>query len=114
MTKNKKEILNLIQASSKHLTAEEIYFEIKKINPTISLSTTYRNLSLLVEENLIRKHDVGKNRFVYDKRIIDHIHAIDDDGNIIDIIDDRIKEKLSEYVNGDILSYELVIHYKKR
>ncbi len=114
MKKNKKDILNLIQMSEKHLTADEIYTQIKKINPKISLSTTYRNLGLLVDEGLIRKYDIGGSHLVYDKRLYDHAHAVDEEGHVIDIIDESIGKYLNKYVNGDILSYDIVIHYKKR
>ncbi len=113
MTKNKKDILNLILTSDKHLTAEEIYFQIKQINPKISLSTTYRNLGLLVDEGLIRKYDIGGPYLVYDKRMYDHAHAVDEEGNVIDIIDDSMSKYFSKYVNGEILSYDIVIHYKR-
>ena len=114
MTKNTKDILNLIQTSDKHLTADEIFHQIKKINSTISLSTTYRNLGLLVEEGLIRKYDIGESHLVYDKRMYDHAHAVDEKGNVVDIIDESISSYLAKYVDGEILSYDVVIHYKKR
>ncbi len=113
MTKNKKDILELIQNSPKHLTAEEIYFEIKKVNTKVSLSTVYRNLSLLEEEKLIKRYNVSDLKFVYDKSIVPHAHAVNDEtGEIIDLDIKNLDSKLAEYVNGKITSYELVIHYK--
>ncbi len=113
MTKNKKDILELIQNSTKHLTAEEIYFEIKKLNKNISLSTVYRNLGLLEEEKMIKRYNVSDNKFVYDKSIIPHAHAINDDtGEIIDLDIKDLSENLAQYINGKISFYELVIHYK--
>lgn len=114
MTKNKKDILTLIQNSPKHFTAEEIYFEIKKLNPKISLSTVYRNLNLLEEEKLIKRYNVSDLKFVYDKSIIPHAHAVNDTtGEIVDLKIDNLDNKLAEYINGKITSYELIIHYKE-
>lgn len=114
MTKNKKDILTLIQNSPKHFTAEEIYFEIKKLNPKVSLSTVYRNLNLLENEKLIKRYNVSDLKFVYDKSIIPHAHAVNDTtGEIIDLKIDNLDTKLAEYINGKIISYELVIHYKE-
>ena len=114
MTKNKRLILETIQNSDKHLTADEIYNQIKEINPTISLSTTYRNLSQLETEGYIKRYDLGKSHMIYDKRVYTHAHAVNDlTGEIKDIINPNILKELEKYVDGNILSYDLVIHYKK-
>lgn len=110
MTKNKQEILKLINDSNDHLTAEEIYFKIKQIIPSISLSTVYRNLGLMVEENLISKYEISDTKTVYDKRNYMHAHIVDENGKIYDIIDDNILKYLSTLVNGKIVSYNLVIN----
>ncbi len=116
MTKNKLEILETIRSSDKHLSAEEIYFTLKSKNPSVSLSTVYRNLGLLVDEGYIKKYDIdSEGKCIYDKRIYDHAHGINDDtGEIVDIIDENILKTLQNYVNGDITSYNLVIHFSNK
>ena len=49
MTKQRKLIKDIIYASRKHPTADEIFVEAKKKMPSIAVGTVYRNLSLLVE-----------------------------------------------------------------
>lgn len=116
MTKNKIEILEIIRNSDKHLSAEEIYFMVKSKNPSVSLSTVYRNLGLLVDEGYIKKYDIdSEGKCIYDKRVYDHAHAVNDETNeIIDIIDDNLIKTLGSYVDGDITSYNLVIHFSKK
>ena len=115
MTKNKKDILNLIQTTTKHLTAEEIYLTLKEINKSISLSTVYRNLGILEEEKLIKKYDISETKFVYDKSIIPHAHAINDDTQeVVDVHNLDLTSVLEKYVNGKVTSYDLVIHFKEK
>ena len=46
MTKNAEMIMNIINASYDHLTAEQIYFQLKNETVKISMATVY-NLSLI-------------------------------------------------------------------
>ena len=45
----------ILKKKYEHPTAQEIYDEIKKEEPTISLATVYRNLSFLSDTGVIRK-----------------------------------------------------------
>ena len=44
-----------VEKSSIHPTADEVYQEVRKREPTISLATVYRNLNQLSENHLIRR-----------------------------------------------------------
>lgn len=59
-----------------HPTAEQLYDNVHKNNPTISKSTVYRNLTVLLEDKQIRKIKVldGPDRF--DCISKEHYHAI--------------------------------------
>lgn len=59
-----------------HPTADQLYATVHKNNPTISQSTVYRNLNVLLEDNLIRKIKVlgGPDRFDFISK--EHYHAI--------------------------------------
>lgn len=59
-----------------HPTAEQLYDSVHKTNPTISKSTVYRNLNVLIEDELIRKVKVlgSPDRFDYISK--EHYHAI--------------------------------------
>ena len=54
-TQQRRVILEEIEKKDCHLTADEIYFVVKKRMPKVSVGTIYRNLSVLVELNLIDK-----------------------------------------------------------
>ena len=54
-TKQKQLILQIINNSTNHLNAFEVYEEARKSMPNISLGTVYRNLNMLVEEKNARR-----------------------------------------------------------
>ena len=79
-------ILEVLKKSYSHPTADEIYLEVKKKLPTISLGTVYRNLDELVKNNIIKKltTTTSKDRFDYMKS--NHCHAICSEcGNVRDV-----------------------------
>ena len=56
LTPQRRAILDIIiDKEGQHLTAEEIYDEVKKICPDIGLATVYRTVLLLEEVNVIYK-----------------------------------------------------------
>lgn len=75
-SRQREEIIKVVQESHDHKTAEEIYMIVKAKDPAVSRSTVYRNLGLLVEHNIINKISmlVGPDR--YDYILKPHNHAI--------------------------------------
>lgn len=59
-----------------HPTAEQIYDKIHQDNPSISRSTVYRNLNVLLENKIIKKIKIlnGPDRFDYIDK--EHFHVI--------------------------------------
>lgn len=75
-SRQREEIIKVLKESHDHKTAEEIYMIVKAKDPAVSRSTVYRNLGLLVENNIINKISmlVGPDR--YDYITSSHNHAI--------------------------------------
>ena len=73
MTKYAQQILDIINTSSDHLTAEQIYLRLKASNSKIVLATVYNNLNLLYEQDQIRKVSVEGYPDRYYK-IVKHDH----------------------------------------
>lgn len=112
MTKNKKLIYDIIKRSDLHLTAGDIFFEAKKIQPHISVGTVYRNLGLLTHERLISKIQIPNAADVYDKSNIKHEHLICEIcGEVIDVCNLGLKEFIEERIKIKINNYELSIKY---
>lgn len=85
-TKQKEIILQVVKSSCMHPTAEEVFKEVNKIDPKISVSTVYRNLQEMAEDKVIDKiiDNDGINRF--DGKCCNHYHLICNKcGRIIDL-----------------------------
>ncbi len=59
-------ILQILDESKEHLSAEDIYLKVHIIYPAIGLTTVYRTLDLLVNMGLIFKFDFGDGRARYE------------------------------------------------
>lgn len=75
-SRQREEIIKVIENSYDHLTAEDIYMTVKAKDPAVSRSTVYRNLNLLVENGIVNKISMqfGPDRFDYIRGV--HNHAI--------------------------------------
>ncbi|HXW85503.1 MAG TPA: transcriptional repressor [Candidatus Binataceae bacterium] len=83
----------------RHVSAEELYNEVKKINPHVGYATIYRTLRLLKECELLqeRHFDEGQARYeALDERHHDHF-ICERCGRIIEFENDTI-ERLQELV----------------
>lgn len=73
-SKQREEIYSVLKSTKSHPTAEWIYEEVRKTDPTISLGTVYRNLALLCSTGQAIAIDTADKRTHYDATVKDHIH----------------------------------------
>ena len=66
----------ILQNEGKHMSAEEVYLEVKKLCPEIGLATVYRTMLLLEEMHVLQRHnfDDGRNRYELNHPEEDHHH----------------------------------------
>ena len=79
MTRQRRVILEMLREHrGKHLTAEEVYYLVKPLLPSISLGTVYRNLQLLTEEKAVFRTAAvdGRARFEIGEKEPDHHHFV--------------------------------------
>jgi Fur family ferric uptake transcriptional regulator len=62
MTPQRAIIFEAIEKLEGHITAEDIFAEVQKVNPYISLATVYRTLELLQDLNLITQTNLGRSQ----------------------------------------------------
>lgn len=58
MTKNRKEILEILKSSPRPLTAQEIFEYMEKSNTKMNLSTVYRTLDIFESNGLFQSLDI--------------------------------------------------------
>ncbi|MGB5984310.1 MAG: transcriptional repressor [Desulfobacterales bacterium] len=78
MTRQRKIILEELHRLDCHPTADELYDQVRKVLPRISLGTVYRNLEVLSEAGQILKLELAgsQKRFDWDARNHYHIRCI--------------------------------------
>lgn len=111
MTKNAKAILDIINNSKSHLTAEQIYLELCQNFSKMALATVYNNLSVLNKQGLIRKISVEGYPDRYD-RIKKHDHLVCKKcGKLSDIVLEDLTNQLQSQIDEELLGYDLKINY---
>ncbi len=78
LTKQRQAVLDVIRASDKHLTANEVFEGARRLLPGISFATVYNSLRYLKTERLIGEIRYGMDASRYDKKLSRHDHAICD------------------------------------
>ncbi|MCK4489085.1 MAG: transcriptional repressor [Anaerolineales bacterium] len=77
ITPQREMIINAITHSPKHITAEEIFEELKKHTRAINIATVYRTLDLLWQEGFARRNDLSEGKIVYSTfQHGPHIHLV--------------------------------------
>lgn len=111
MTKNGKKILELINASAEHFTAEQIYKELQNTSSKMAMATVYNNLNSLYEQGMIRKITMEGESARYDKRLR-HDHLVCRNcGKIWDLNLGDMTGSIEEKSGVKIDSYDLKIFY---
>ena len=111
LTKYAKKILEIVDSSRSHLTAEQIFAQLRETAPTVVLATVYNNLNRLWEEDRIRKISVEGMPDRYD-RIVRHDHLVCRKcGRLLDVDLGDLTAQLEQKAGIPILSYDLKLVY---
>ena len=117
ITVPRQEILRVLSQTEEHLSAEEIYFRVHKIYPSVGLTTVYRTLELLADMGLLFRFDFGDGKARYElamgpKGVRHHHHLVCAScGRVIDYTDfineekellDKAEKGLSKKFNFEI------------
>ena len=105
----------IIEKEGEHLTAEEIYDEVKKICPDIGLATVYRTMQLLDEIGAISKLNLDDGCIRYeidlDNEGHNHHHLVCKNcGKIIGVEEDLLKDiemKIQENYKFHVVNHDL-------
>ncbi len=66
LTSPREVVLSVLQETDKHLSAEDVYIQALKMNPSIGLTTVYRALDLFTQMGVAQKFDFGDGKARYE------------------------------------------------
>lgn len=124
VTKPRKIIVDVLGATTQHLSAEEVYFRVHKEYPNIGLTTVYRTLDLLEGMGIVSKLQFGDGRSRYElmenprkpghhhhlvciscKRIIEYDDFVDEEVKLIRKVEKALSRKYGFQIAGHVIQF---------
>jgi Fur family ferric uptake transcriptional regulator/Fur family peroxide stress response transcriptional regulator len=113
LTKNRESVLRVIRGSDKHLTANEVFDDARRLLPGISFATVYNSLRYLKNEGLIGEIRFGTDANLYDRKLTRHDHAICNNcGKLVDLelpLPDGLLEEAADSSKFEGASIEMTL-----
>lgn len=97
-SRQREQIYKLLQNTDKHPTANWIYDKLKPKFPNLSMGTVYRNINILLDQELIQKIEAGSSFDRYDANTESHYHFLCRKCEAVDDIPVEIFETLNKEV----------------
>lgn len=104
-------ILEIINTTDSHMTAEQVFFTLKQTCPSVVLATVYNNLNSLYQQGKIRKISIEGCPDRFDKNTRhDHLVCCQC-GAISDIYLSDMTAQLEKQMGFSIKGYDLKVQY---
>lgn len=111
MTKQRELILQILNQSDRHLTADEVFFLAKLRMPSIAMATIYNNLNAMNEAGMINRVHVDGGADCFEKNVEKHDHMLCDRcGKLSNVRIPSLSDAITVTLGSQILSYDLTIH----
>lgn len=118
MTRQRNVLLQVLADADDHPDANELHDRARRIDRSVSLSTVYRTLTALEQEEVLHRHafEGASARFeVADAPHHDHIIDVDS-GDVIDFSSEQIEElqeRIAKELGYEVLHHRLELYCRK-
>jgi Fur family ferric uptake transcriptional regulator len=98
MGRQRRAVIDVLANAEDHPTAEEIFFRARQKDQRLSISTVYRNLSILEQHGLVRRYDFGDRATRYEDATRGrHEHLVNtESGEVANFANTRVEAFLKE------------------
>lgn len=93
-------ICKIVLNSREHPSAQQVYDEVKKIYPTVSLATVYKTLQILGDISLVQELNFSKGQARFDSYMKPHINIICTICGNIEDLDEEITKEIAKKVSS--------------
>lgn len=99
-----------------HPSADQVWTTVRHYFPLLSRATVYNTLHLFVEKGLLRQWVLAEGKVVFDPKVENHHHFIDEEtGHIYDIPWELLKVAHIEKLKGfEVQDYQVVMRGRRR
>jgi len=123
-TNPRRAVLDVLNSTQGHLSAEDVYFEVHTHYPSIGLATVYRTLELLERMGLLLKFDFGDKRARYELsedpggsrhhhhlvctgcgRIIDYTDFVAEEKELLKKAESGLSKKYNFVINNHVINF---------
>lgn len=108
-SRQREKILSILRNTDTHPTAGWVYDQLKNDFPNLSMGTVYRNINILLDQNLIQKIEAGSSFDRYDGNVGTHYHFFCRDCGCVDDIPLEVSEELEQKAQS-LPGYEVENH----
>jgi Fur family peroxide stress response transcriptional regulator len=93
-------ICRIVLNSRTHPSAQQVYDEVKKIHPTVSLATVYKTLDVLRDLHLVQELNFPEGQARFDSNMKPHINLICLKCGTMTDLDDKTIEEITRKVTA--------------
>ena len=113
-------VLDVLQSTQlRHLSAEDVYKELLRIDESVGITTIYRVLTQFENVGLVERHNFDEGHAVYELTTDrHHDHMVDvDNGTVTEFLDERIEtlqREIAAEAGCELVHHEMVLYVRKR
>ncbi len=106
-------------AELQHLSAEDVYKELLRIDESVGITTIYRVLTQFEDAGIVERHNFDEGHAVYEMASDrHHDHMVDvDTGAVIEFVNDEIEElqrKVATAHDCELVHHEMVLYVRRK